>query len=328
MQLRDFPALPTARWSRVEDFFARAHQTAAQAELPVWQGDIYLELHRGDAHHAERGQEGAPAGRAGADHGRDAGVAGGAPRRRAAARASSISGAWCSRTSSTTSCPAPPSPRSTRTRSASWTTPAAGAGAPADGALGASSRSCPEGDVADALVVVNPVAQPRPVRVTTDGRRAFSTADVIAAARGPVFARAELEPVPGLSVSETASRERASARRPSGRRHGREPGPQGDGARGAGRPRQPALGLSRSTSRATGTPGTSRTTTPGRASSWSRLESIEVVENSADARRGPRGRSASAPPRSRRPTRSRPTACGSTSSPRSTGTTGTACCAR
>lgn len=47
VQLRDFPAIPTARWSRVEDFFARAHETAAQKDLSVWQGDIYLELHRG-----------------------------------------------------------------------------------------------------------------------------------------------------------------------------------------------------------------------------------------------------------------------------------------
>ena len=46
MQLRDFPALPKARWSRVEDFFARAHETAEDATLPVWQNDIYLELHR------------------------------------------------------------------------------------------------------------------------------------------------------------------------------------------------------------------------------------------------------------------------------------------
>jgi alpha-mannosidase len=46
MQLRDFPVLPTTRWTRVEDFFARAHATAGHKELPVWTGDIYLELHR------------------------------------------------------------------------------------------------------------------------------------------------------------------------------------------------------------------------------------------------------------------------------------------
>ncbi|HVX80140.1 MAG TPA: alpha-mannosidase, partial [Devosiaceae bacterium] len=46
VQLRDFPVLPAARWGRVHDFFERAHGTAAETGLPVWQGEIYLELHR------------------------------------------------------------------------------------------------------------------------------------------------------------------------------------------------------------------------------------------------------------------------------------------
>ncbi len=46
VQLRDFPALPAARWSRVDAFFARAHATAARKKLPVWSGEMYLELHR------------------------------------------------------------------------------------------------------------------------------------------------------------------------------------------------------------------------------------------------------------------------------------------
>ena len=45
-QLRDFPALPLARWGTVKDFFRRAHETARKRELPVWSGEIYLELHR------------------------------------------------------------------------------------------------------------------------------------------------------------------------------------------------------------------------------------------------------------------------------------------
>jgi alpha-mannosidase len=44
LQLRDFPALPAARWSRVDAFFARAHAKAEK--LPVWSGEMYLELHR------------------------------------------------------------------------------------------------------------------------------------------------------------------------------------------------------------------------------------------------------------------------------------------
>lgn len=46
-QLRVFPTLPKARWTRVRDFFARANATAATTPLSVWQGEIYLELHRG-----------------------------------------------------------------------------------------------------------------------------------------------------------------------------------------------------------------------------------------------------------------------------------------
>ncbi len=45
-QLRDFPVLPKARWGDVADYFARAHQRAAETTLPVWRGEIYLELHR------------------------------------------------------------------------------------------------------------------------------------------------------------------------------------------------------------------------------------------------------------------------------------------
>ena len=46
VQLRDFPVLPKARWGRVADYFARAHRRAAETTLPVWRGEIYLELHR------------------------------------------------------------------------------------------------------------------------------------------------------------------------------------------------------------------------------------------------------------------------------------------
>ena len=45
-QLRDFPVLPKARWGHVADFFARANERAKEVSLPVWAGEIYLELHR------------------------------------------------------------------------------------------------------------------------------------------------------------------------------------------------------------------------------------------------------------------------------------------
>ncbi len=46
VQLRDFPVLPRVRWGRVADFFAHAHDRAAEVPMPVWRGEIYLELHR------------------------------------------------------------------------------------------------------------------------------------------------------------------------------------------------------------------------------------------------------------------------------------------
>jgi alpha-mannosidase len=45
--MRELPALPRARWVRVDEFFARAHAGAAASDAtPTWRGEIYLELHR------------------------------------------------------------------------------------------------------------------------------------------------------------------------------------------------------------------------------------------------------------------------------------------
>ncbi len=46
VQLRDFPVLPRARWGHVADYFAAAHKRSEEVKLPVWSGEIYLELHR------------------------------------------------------------------------------------------------------------------------------------------------------------------------------------------------------------------------------------------------------------------------------------------
>ena len=44
-QLADFPAVPALKPVRVEDVFARMHEIPA-SQVPVWSGEIYLELHR------------------------------------------------------------------------------------------------------------------------------------------------------------------------------------------------------------------------------------------------------------------------------------------
>ena len=46
-ELAAFPALPGAAFSRVDAFFERLRCSARDASLPVWVGELYLELHRG-----------------------------------------------------------------------------------------------------------------------------------------------------------------------------------------------------------------------------------------------------------------------------------------
>jgi alpha-mannosidase len=47
-QLSDFPVVPSLRPVNVADWFASTHdRVAANPELPIWVGEIYLELHRG-----------------------------------------------------------------------------------------------------------------------------------------------------------------------------------------------------------------------------------------------------------------------------------------
>ena len=46
-ELAAFPALPSLRFARVRDFFDRARAAVEGEQLPVWVGELYLELHRG-----------------------------------------------------------------------------------------------------------------------------------------------------------------------------------------------------------------------------------------------------------------------------------------
>ena len=45
--LRDFPVVPEVRFGVVEEFFERARKHVAQESIPVWVGEMHLELHRG-----------------------------------------------------------------------------------------------------------------------------------------------------------------------------------------------------------------------------------------------------------------------------------------
>jgi alpha-mannosidase len=46
-EVKNLPAIPEAAFGRVDEFFARLHESVAGREIPAWQGELYLELHRG-----------------------------------------------------------------------------------------------------------------------------------------------------------------------------------------------------------------------------------------------------------------------------------------
>ena len=92
VQLRDFPALPKARWGHVADFFADAQKRADRGEAAGVVGRDLSRTAPRHADHAVRRQAQAPPGRAGADHRRDGGVAG--PSARRARRPTSLEPHW------------------------------------------------------------------------------------------------------------------------------------------------------------------------------------------------------------------------------------------
>ena len=65
-RLKDFPALPRLRMGRVDEHFAALPEDG----LPKWVGELYLELHRGNANHPGARQEAQPRGRTPAPGGR------------------------------------------------------------------------------------------------------------------------------------------------------------------------------------------------------------------------------------------------------------------
>ena len=155
VQLRDFPVLPRARWGHVADFFAKAHERAAETDAArLARRDLSRTAPR-DADHAIRRQAPASPGRTRADHRRDRGVARPYAGRRAAGFAGDRIGAACSRTSSTTSCPAPRSARSMRTPKRELGDVIAAGKATQEAALDALVAHLPKG-TGDRLLVVNP----------------------------------------------------------------------------------------------------------------------------------------------------------------------------
>ncbi len=199
--LRDFPALPRARWSTVEGFFAHAHESAAATALPVWRGEIYLELHRATLT-----------------------TQSGVKRKHRRAENALLAAETVAALAFLIGAPAPRSlephwrtllknefhdilPGSSirevyEDAEAELDSVVAAGLAEQERALAAIVARLPPGNVGDALVVVNPSLSERSLRVTlADGVR-IASADTIPPLAVRAFDRAALAPLPGLAVSE------------------------------------------------------------------------------------------------------------------------------
>jgi alpha-mannosidase len=200
--MRELPALPRARWTRVDDFFAHAHASAAATEAtPTWRGEIYLELHRATLT-----------------------TQSGVKRRHRRAEQALIAAETAASLAHLLGAPAPqrlePHWRVLLKNQFHDILPGSSvrevyqdAEAELDGviaagrdqqrqALAAIADKAPKGVVDDALVVVNPSLSPRPLRLTLDDG-AFVAADAIVPPLGvKVVSRGALRPPAGLSIDK------------------------------------------------------------------------------------------------------------------------------
>jgi alpha-mannosidase len=202
VQLRDFPAIPKARWTTVRGFFDDAQESAKSQKMPVWTGEIYLELHRATLT-----------------------TQSGVKRKHRQAERALITAETVEGLGHLVGAPAPKSHEDT------WRVvlknefhdilPGSSIhevyedaereveGAIVEGlraqgdALTALVAALPKGNLGDAIVVVNPSLSTRALRVSQDNG-ALIAADVTVAPLGiAVFDASKLSATPGLSVSRT-----------------------------------------------------------------------------------------------------------------------------
>lgn len=199
--LRDFPALPAARWARVEDFYDRAHETAGAKPLPTWVGEIYLETHRATfttqsaTKKAHRQAERALV---------TAETLGALATLLGAEAPESLEHIWRVVLKNEFHDILPGSSIAEVYEDAERELNDAHGRALARQQMALSTivKRLPDGDLADALVVVNPSLHRRPLRVRTTDGAVYSTPDTVAPLGIRVFSRAELQPLAGLSVSD------------------------------------------------------------------------------------------------------------------------------
>ena len=202
VQLRDFPVLPKARWGHVHDFYSAAQATAETRKMPVWQGEIYLELHRATLT-----------------------TQSGVKKKHRQAERALITAETVAGLAHLLGAPAPvslePLWRVVLKNEFHDILPGssirevyedaerelgevieAGAAAQAAG-LAAVVGRLPKGDLGRAVVVVNPSLSERQLRVTLPDGSTVATADRLPPLGIAVFDRAALRPFEGLSVSAT-----------------------------------------------------------------------------------------------------------------------------
>lgn len=196
-QLRDFPAIPKTRWGKVADFFEGAHRTAGEKHLPIWSGEIYLELHRATLtsqsgvkrlhRRAERALITAEI-LASIAH-----VAG-------AAAPQSLEADWRVTLKNEFHDILPGSSIREVYQDAEreLSEVIAHAGAAQKSAMSAIVTTLAKGDIADALVVANPSLDARPLRATLADGTVLSTGDIIAPLSVQVLDRTALKPSEGL----------------------------------------------------------------------------------------------------------------------------------
>jgi alpha-mannosidase len=203
MQLRDFPVLPKAAWGRVEDFFTHARETAKAAATPVWKGDIYLELHRATMttqsavkklhRQAERAAITAE-------------ILGGISMLMGGEAPESIEHIWrvILKNEFHDILPGSSIAEVYDDAEAELGEVLGRAQARQQMALSTIVSRLPDGDVSDAVVVVNPTLQARPLRVRLPDKSFYSTGEWVAPMSVSVHTRATLEAASGLSVTTSS----------------------------------------------------------------------------------------------------------------------------
>jgi alpha-mannosidase len=197
VQLRDFPAIPSARWGRVHDFFTAAHRTAEQKRLPAWSGEIYLELHRATL----TTQSGVKRLHRKAERALiTAETLASMAHMTGAAKSQSLEADWRVTLKNEFHDILPGSGirevYEDAERELSEVIAHAEAGQAA--AMAAIVSALPRGDIAAAVVVANPSLDARPLRAVLADGTVIATADAIAPLSVQVFDRAALAPAGGL----------------------------------------------------------------------------------------------------------------------------------